>query len=153
MSSPTSDESTSKGGPSGALLLRTVALPADTNPQGAIFGGWIMSQLDIGGGILAHEAAGGRLVTVAADAMAFHKPVYVGDIVSCYGTCVKLGRTSLRIRLELWIKRMIERDPFFMEERVTEAIFTYVAVDDEGRPRPLPDSTHERLRSLAACED
>jgi acyl-CoA thioesterase YciA len=121
-------------------LLRTSPLPADTNPSGDIFGGWIMSQMDIAGGMMAAEITGGRVVTVAVDAMKFIKPVQTGDIVCCYGTVATRGRTSLTIRLEVWVKpalghRAGSRDnPFSM---VTEASYTYVAVDREGRKRPF----------------
>ncbi len=85
--------------PDGDLLLRTLAMPADTNAHGVIFGGWIMSQMDIGGGILAKEIAGGRVVTVAVEAMSFHRPVKVGQVVCCYGRCIKVGNTSMTIKL------------------------------------------------------
>ena len=86
--------------PAGALLLRTLAMPADTNPNGDIFGGWLMSQMDMGGAILAKELARGRVVTVAVDAITFLKPVAVGDVVCCYGECIKVGNSSLKIKLE-----------------------------------------------------
>ena len=123
--------------PLGNLLLRTMTLPRDTNPAGDIFGGWIMSQLDIAGAILAREIAHGRVVTVAVDAMNFLKPVEVGDVVCCYGHCIKVGRTSLKISLELWVKKIYEHTET-TRDLVTEACFTYVAVGDDGRPRPLP---------------
>lgn len=128
--------------PIGNLLLRTMALPRDTNPAGDIFGGWIMSQMDIAGAVLAREIAQGRVVTVAVDAMSFLKPVGVGDIVCCYGHCVHVGHTSLKIKLELWVKKIYDYE---VAERnlVTEANFTYVAVDSNGRPRPLPQIAHE----------
>ncbi|MBO8415904.1 MAG: acyl-CoA thioester hydrolase YciA [Proteobacteria bacterium] len=131
--------------PVGNLLLRTMAMPGDTNPAGDLFGGWIMSQLDIAGAILAREIAQGRVVTVAVDAMNFLKPVNVGDCVCCYGRCVHVGRTSLKVHLELWVKKIYE---YKISERdlVTEASYTYVAVDDNGRPRPLPESAREIAR-------
>lgn len=123
--------------PDGDLLLRTLAMPSDTNPNGDIFGGWILSQMDIGGGILAKELADGRTVTVAIDGMAFYRPVNVGDVVCCYGRRVRIGRTSMTIKLEVWVRPVLTDHP---DDRycVTEAIFTYVAVDDEGKPRPVP---------------
>lgn len=127
--------------PLGNLLLRTMTLPRDTNPAGDIFGGWIMSQLDIAGAILAREISHGRVVTVAVDAMNFKKPVEVGDVVCCYGHCIKVGRTSLKIKLELWVKKIYESEAA-TRNLVTEACFTYVAVDDNGRPRPLPPQAH-----------
>lgn len=123
--------------PAGTLLLRTLAMPADTNPSGDIFGGWLLSQMDIGGAILAKEMARGRVVTVAVDATAFLRPVKVGDVVCCYGQCVHVGRTSLKVKLEVWVKK-VAREPFGERECVTEAVFTYVAVDADGRARALP---------------
>ena len=126
--------------PSGNLLLRTLAMPGDTNPAGDIFGGWIMSQMDIAGAILAREIACGRIVTVAVDAMSFIHPVSVGDVVCCYGRCSHLGHTSLKIELEIWVKNLTESDNHERVERskVTKGSFTYVAVDRYGKPRPLP---------------
>lgn len=127
--------------PLGNLLLRTMTLPRDANPAGDIFGGWIMSQLDIAGAVLAREISHGRVVTVAVDAMSFLKPVEVGDVVCCYGHCIRVGRTSLKIKLELWVKKIYEHEET-ERDLVTEACFTYVAVDDNGRPRPLPPEAH-----------
>jgi acyl-CoA thioesterase YciA len=113
-------------------------MPSDTNANGDIFGGWIMSQMDIAGGMMAIEISGGRAVTIAVDAMKFIKPVKVGDIVCCYGKITKTGNTSITVRLEVWVKpgfRGIDIDnenTFFM---VTEASYTYVAVDHEGNKR------------------
>jgi len=123
--------------PDGELLLRTLAMPADTNPNGDIFGGWIMSQMDKGGGILAKEIAAGRIVTVAVDGMAFHRPVQVGHVVCCYGRCIRIGTTSMTIRLEVWVRPVLNNS---QGERycVTEADFTYVAIDENGRPREIP---------------
>ena len=127
--------------PEGELLLRTCPMPSDTNGNGDIFGGWIMSQMDIAGGIMAIEITHGRAVTVAVDTMKFIKPVNVGDVVCCYGTVIKIGNTSVAIRLEVWVKPSIWRvkssqeDPFF---KVTEALFTYVAIDNNGRKRLIP---------------
>lgn len=123
--------------PDGDLLLRTLAMPADTNSNGDIFGGWIMSQMDIGGGILAKEIAAGRIVTVAVDGMAFHHPVKVGDVVCCYGRCTRVGRTSMTIQLEVWVKPVV-REAHGARYCVTEAVFTYVAIDAEGKPRQVP---------------
>jgi acyl-CoA thioesterase YciA len=116
-------------------------MPSDTNWNGDIFGGWIMSQMDIAGGIMVIEITRGRAVTVAVDAMKFIKPVKVGDVVCCYGKVMKIGNTSVTIRLEVWVKPRIwgvkpeTEDPFF---KVTEASFTYVAIDDNGRKRQIP---------------
>lgn len=126
--------------PEGELLLRTSPLPGDTNANGDIFGGWIMSQMDIAGGMMAIEITGGRGVTIAVDAMKFIKPVKVGDVVCCYGKVTKIGTTSVTIRLEVWVKpgfremNVDRENAFFM---VTEASYTYVAVDSEGKKRPF----------------
>ena len=123
--------------PDGQLLLRTLAMPADTNANGDIFGGWIMSQMDIAGGIMAKELAQGRTVTVAVDAIKFIAPVKVGDVVCCYGHVVKIGNTSMKIALEIWVKPVLREgeDGHFM---VTEASFTYVAIDNQGKKRLIP---------------
>ena len=121
--------------PEGSLLLRTLAMPADTNPNGDIFGGWIMSQMDIGGGILAHEIAQGRVVTVAVESMTFFKPVSVGDVVCCYGRCLRIGNTSMQIKVEVWVKNLAGNG---VRYQVTEAVFTFVAIDDNGVPRSIP---------------
>ena len=113
--------------------LRTVAMPADANPAGDIFGGWIMSQMDIAGAIFASYAIRGRLVTVAVESMTFHKPVLVGDQVSCYCTTERIGTTSIAVRVETWVRRRDDQS----EERVTEGLFTFVAIDSEGRPRAV----------------
>ncbi|EGR2795650.1 acyl-CoA thioester hydrolase [Vibrio navarrensis] len=125
--------------PKGQLLLRTLAMPADTNANGDIFGGWIMSQLDLAGGILAKEISSGRIVTVSVSDIIFKKPVKVGDVVCCYGECTKIGRTSMSINLELWVKPIRDHG---VEERfmVCNATFNYVAIDGEGKPRPVRES-------------
>lgn len=119
--------------PSGELLTRTIAMPADTNANGDIFGGWIMSQMDIASGILAKSTAHSRVATVAVDGMAFHFPVHVGDTVACYGELISIGRTSMNIQIEVWARRALD-DQFFC---VTEAKFTYVAINEEGVPIPV----------------
>ena len=124
--------------PHGNLLLRTLAMPADTNPNGDIFGGWIVSQMDIAGGILAKETAQGRVVTVAVDRIQFIRPVKVGDVVCCYGEVERIGTTSITIKLEVWVNPVLreeERDS--TRFRVTEATFTYVAIDKDGNKRPV----------------
>ncbi|EQB8916318.1 acyl-CoA thioester hydrolase YciA [Vibrio fluvialis] len=122
--------------PRGQLLLRTLAMPADTNANGDIFGGWIMSQLDLAGGILAKEISCGRIVTVSVSSITFKKPVKVGDVVCCYGECTKIGRTSMSINLEVWVKP-IKEDGVLDRFQVCEATFNYVAIDADGRPRPV----------------
>ncbi|MBJ3815551.1 acyl-CoA thioester hydrolase YciA [Shimwellia pseudoproteus] len=123
--------------PQGELVLRTLAMPADTNANGDIFGGWIMSQMDMGGAILAKEIAQGRVVTVRVDGMTFMKPVAVGDVVCCYANCIKRGNTSITINVEVWVKK-VSSEPIGQRYRATEAMFIYVAVDEHGKPRPLP---------------
>ncbi|OSN10990.1 acyl-CoA thioesterase [Lonsdalea iberica] len=124
--------------PHGELVLRTLAMPADTNANGDIFGGWIMSQMDIGGAILAKEIAHGRVVTVRVDGMTFLKPLAVGDVVCCYARCLKTGRSSININVEVWVKK-VSSEPIGQRYRATEASFTYVAVDEAGKSRELPD--------------
>jgi acyl-CoA thioesterase YciA len=113
---------------------RVLAMPADTNPAGDIFGGWIMSQVDIAGSILAHQVARGRVVTIAVNSFMFHKPVFVGDVISCYADVVKIGNTSLTISVEVFAERNRQKDEAV---KVTEATLTYVAVDKDRRPRPV----------------
>ncbi|MFI0489197.1 MAG: acyl-CoA thioester hydrolase YciA [Yersinia sp. (in: enterobacteria)] len=126
--------------PHGELVLRTLAMPADTNANGDIFGGWLMSQMDIGGAIQAKEIAQGRVVTVRVDGMTFLNPVAVGDVVCCYARCIKTGRSSVTINIEVWVKK-VSSAPIGQRYRATEAVFTYVAVDDAGKARALPDSS------------
>jgi len=119
--------------PKGELTLRTLAMPSDTNPSGDIFGGWVLSQMDIAAGIAAGAEARGRVTTVAIDAMRFHRPVKVGDVLCVYALVTKIGTTSLTIELEAWVLRNRIGD----REKVTEGIFTFVAIDSDGRPRPV----------------
>lgn len=115
------------------LTLRTLAMPADTNAAGDIFGGWVMSQMDLAAAIRANERSNGRTVTIAANEIVFKKPVKVGDTLCVYTAVDQVGRTSMVIRIEVWARRSY-RD---MREKVTEARFTMVAVDADGRPRPV----------------
>ena len=125
-------------GPKGSLILRTLAMPADTNPNGDLFGGWLMSQMDIAGGILAKETAHSRVATVAVDSFKFLKPVKVGDVVCCYGRVLRIGTTSIAIDLEVWVKHVRrETEEEWPRFKVTEAIFTYVAIDGEGNKRTI----------------
>ena len=120
--------------PRGDPTIRTMAMPADTNANGDIFGGWVMSQMDMAGGIAGVERARGRVVTVAVDGMTFIKPVKVGDVLCVYTRVESVGRTSMKIAVEAWARRfMTER-----RDKVTEARFTFVAIDEEGKPRPVP---------------
>ena len=117
--------------PTGELALQTVAMPADTNPSGDIFGGWLMSQMDLAGSITASRRAGGRVATVAVDAMAFMTPVRVGAVVSCYTEILDVGRSSIRVRVEVWITSLHQDEP----AKVTEGEFVFVAIDGNGRTR------------------
>lgn len=119
--------------PTGALTIRTLAMPADTNPAGDIFGGWVMSQMDIAGAIAAVERSGGRVVTVAVEAMTFIAPVKVGDILCVYTTVERVGTTSITISMEAWARRnrIAER------VKVTDGRFVYVALDDDGSKRRI----------------
>ena len=113
--------------------IRTIAMPADTNPHGDIFGGWLICQMDLAGATVAVRRAGGRVVTVAITAMAFHRPVCVGDQVSCYGSVEKIGTTSITIKIESWALRGTGTTPI----KVTEGLFTYVRVGPDGHPQPI----------------
>ncbi len=124
--------------PNGELVLRTLAMPADTNANGDIFGGWLMSQMDIGGAIMAKEIALGRVVTVAVNGIEFQKPVSVGDVVCCYAHCLKTGNSSITINIEVWVKK-VSTAPVGQRYRATEAVFTYVAINDENTRRLLPE--------------
>ena len=119
--------------PRGELVIRTIAMPADTNPNGDIFGGWIMSQMDLGSGIIAAKTAQTRVVTVAMEGMSFLEPVRVGDTVACYAWVEKIGRTSMTIPVEVWVQRYMSGE----QVRVTQGVFIYVAVDAEGKPIPV----------------
>ncbi|HEY3911095.1 MAG TPA: acyl-CoA thioesterase [Stellaceae bacterium] len=120
--------------PRAAPLVRVMAMPADANPNGDIFGGWLLAQMDLAGGSLAVQRARGRCATVAVDGMVFHQPVYVGDEVSCYGELVRTGRSSMTIRIEAWRRNLATGEV----RKVTQAMFTYVALGDDRRPRALP---------------
>ena len=115
-------------------VLRAIAMPADTNPEGDIFGGWLVSQMDLAGATIAFRRAQGRCVTVAIDGMSFISPVFVGDEVSLFARLVQVGRTSLRVSVEAWRRRRDGREVF----KVTQGVFVYIAIDGERRPRPLP---------------
>jgi acyl-CoA thioesterase YciA len=120
--------------PEGEPMIRAIAMPGDANPSGDIFGGWLMSQMDLAGANAAGRRARGRCVTVAVDGMVFHEPVFIGDEVSLYGKVTRVGRTSMTIRVEAW-RRSRTSDT---RSKVTEATFTYVAVDENRKPRPVP---------------
>jgi acyl-CoA thioesterase YciA len=119
--------------PCGDLSIRTLAMPADTNQNGDIFGGWLLSQMDIGGGIFASKVAKSRTVTVAIEAMNFRKPVFVGDVVSVHVNLVRIGKTSVTVRVDAWVMRRNEMHSIL----VTDGNFTYVSIDDNGRPQVI----------------
>lgn len=120
--------------PRGEITLQTIAMPADTNANGDIFGGWLMAQMDLGASVLARTRARGRVATVAVEAMTFHRPVMVGDLVSLYSEMIAEGTTSMTIGVEVWVTRQ----PSGRRLKVTEARFIFVAVDKKGKKRPLP---------------
>jgi len=122
------------GPPAREPALRTIAMPADANANGDIFGGWVLSQMDLAGGSLAVQRALGRVATVAVTGMSFHLPVLIGDEVSCYGAIVKVGRSSITIHIESWARRHRSGE----RVKVTEGTFTYVAIGDDRKPRRVP---------------
>ncbi len=121
--------------PRGILALQTIAMPADTNANGDIFGGWLMAQMDLGSSILARSRAKGRVATIAVEAMTFHRPVHVGDVVSIHAEMLREGTTSMQIGVEVWVNRFPEGE----HAKVTEAKFVFVAVDKNGHKRALPN--------------
>src|SRR3954466_9714409 len=120
--------------PRGVLTVRVSAMPADTNANGDIFGGWVLSRMDQAGGIAAVERAKGRVVTIALDAMTFIRPVRVGDVLEAYTEIESIGRTSMKVHVEAWARRFQTS----AHEKVTDATFTFVAISQDGRPRPIP---------------
>jgi acyl-CoA thioesterase YciA len=114
-------------------------MPADANPNGDIFGGWVLSQMDLAGGTIAVRRAQGRVATVAITGMSFHLPVFVGDEVSCYAEIVKVGRSSIAVKVESWVRRGVSGE----RVQVTEGLFTYVAIGSDRRPRPVPPEAGE----------
>ena len=121
--------------PHGTLTLQTIAMPADTNANGDIFGGWLMAQMDLASSVLARGRARGRVATVAVEGMTFHRPVHVGDVVSMHAELLREGRTSMTIEIEAWVLRQ----PDGHRLKVTEAVFVFVAIDEAGNKRPLPE--------------
>lgn len=120
----------------GELTLRTVAMPADVNVNGDIFGGWVLSQMDIAAGIVSRQTAKGRVATVAVDAMKFIRPVKVGDVLCVYTHIKRIGNTSIAVGLEAWVLRGV----IGKREKVTEGVYTFVAIDEDGRPRPVQEA-------------
>lgn len=134
--------------PRGIMVLRTLAMPKDTNPWGDVFGGWLLAQMDIAAGLMAGEVAQGRSATISVQNVVFHRPVAVGHTICIYAELVRVGRSSMEIALEVWARDLVhvyEPDRAF----VAEATFHYVAIDRQGRPRPVPDEA----RALAAAAD
>ena len=125
---------TDDSNPRGQLTVRISAMPADTNANGDIFGGWVLSRMDQAGGIAGVERAHGRVVTIAVQAMTFIRPVWVGDVLEVFTEVESIGRTSMKIHIEAWANRFQTH----MREKVTDATFTFVAIDENGRPRPIP---------------
>lgn len=121
----------------GVVAVRTLAMPADTNPAGDVFGGWLMSQMDIAGAIIARQRARGRVVTVAVDRMEFHKPVFVGDLVSCHVAITETGASSITVHVETFVRRDGVEDSI----KVTEGTFVYVAINADRQPQPIPDES------------
>lgn len=119
--------------PQGELALQVVAMPRDTNATGDIYGGWLLSQMDMAGSVTATEVAGGRVATVAVEGMAFMTPVHVGAVVSCYCDVLEIGRSSVRIVVEVWINSKHDGEPI----KVTEGEFVFVAIDEKGRTRAI----------------
>ncbi|MBT5047373.1 MAG: acyl-CoA thioesterase [Rhodospirillaceae bacterium] len=120
--------------PNSEPAIRIIAMPADTNPSGDIFGGWLMSMMDMAGATVAYQRAGGRVATVAVDEIEFHSPVLVGDLVTCYAEIIRTGQTSLATKVDVWVRGRSGGEPI----KVTEGVFTFVAIDDDRVPRPLP---------------
>ena len=119
--------------PKGELVIQTIAMPKDTNRDGDIFGGWLVSQMDLGSAILAGQVAKSRVVTVAIEGMSFLNPVRVGDTVACYAWVEKIGRTSMKICVDVWVNRYRTNE----RVKVTSGVFTYVALGDDGKPTPI----------------
>ena len=119
--------------PTGELVIRTIAMPADANGNGDIFGGWLISQMDLGGAVLARNTARSRVTTVAVDGMSFIHSVAIGDAVSCYARLLAVGTTSMKIAVEAWVQRFTDGS----QVRVTEGVFTYVAIDPSGQPHAV----------------
>ena len=130
---PTKIEVTTPTRAESQLALRAIAMPVFANAHGDIFGGWLLSQMDLAGSAVAVRRANGRVVTVAVTAMSFQRPVFVGDEVSCYAKILKVGRTSITMKVEAFARRGRSGEQI----QVTEGVFTYVAVDSESKPRPV----------------
>lgn len=121
--------------PKGDATISVLAMPADTNPSGDVFGGWLLSQMDIAGGVFCRKIAKGRVVTVALDSTTFNLPVFVGDTLNCYVSLIKVGNTSITVKIEAWVNREFDQKDSI---KVTEGVYTYVKVDDDRNPLPIP---------------
>ncbi|ACI98774.1 MULTISPECIES: acyl-CoA thioesterase [Rhodospirillales] len=117
-----------------APALRTFAMPRDLNGNGDVFGGWVLSQMDVAGGVIAARRAQGRVATIGIEAMKFHRPVSLGDEVNCYCAVERVGTTSIRVKIDVWVRRGAASQAY----KVTEGVFTYVAIGEDRRPRPVP---------------
>jgi len=120
------------------LVLKVIPMPRDVNANGDIFGGWVMAQVDLAGAVIAAPYAGGRMATVAVNEFIFKQPVRVGDILSFYGKLVRIGRTSITVKIEVYAENFRAQGSYI---KVTEASLTYVAIDDAGKPREVPQPT------------
>ncbi len=128
--------------PCGVMSSQTMAMPADANASGDIFGGWLLSEMDIAGSIIAQRMARGRVVTIAIDGMSFLRPVLIGDTVSCYSEITKIGKTSIKVKVQAWSCR-----PFSSRKiKVTEGLFTYVAIDETRQPVPVGKKLKKKKR-------
>ena len=115
----------------GELAIKDIAMPADTNPSGDVFGGWLLAQMDIAGGVYCRKIAKGRVVTASLQSMTFNLPVFVGDTVCCYVDLIKIGKSSITVNIEAWVNREYDEDK---KIKVTEGVFTYVKVDKDRKP-------------------
>ncbi len=131
---PQPDQPTADQPPASEPALRVFAMPKDANANGDVFGGWVMAQMDLAGAVPAVERAGGRIATVAVNAMRFHQPISIGDLVTCYATVASTGTTSISVKVETWVKRRRTAH----QVKVTEGTFVYVAIDENGAKRALP---------------
>ena len=133
--------------PEGILSLQTIAMPADTNWSGDVFGGWIVSQMDLAGAIHAERFSKGRCATISINQMTFLVPVKVGDVISCYTKILKVGNTSIQMQIEVWDSHDTSREA----KRITQGIFTFVAVDAEGHKRQIPEEAKQKFLSQVSA--
>ncbi len=138
MNDITNNDSDDTPKPNGELTLQTTAMPADSNYDGDIFGGWLVSQMDLAGAVKANRLARGRVATVAIDSMVFLRPVAIGSVISCYSDVLNIGRSSITIRVEVWAQHYSDAEA----RKVTEGQFTFVAIDEHRRTRPVPRTSY-----------